>query len=36
MTERGFISLARGVLDHPIVGAGQKYSALEAWLWLLL
>ena len=35
MTERGLITLARGVLDHPVVGAGQKYSTLEAWLWLL-
>ena len=35
MTEREFITLARGVLDHPVVGAGQKYSTLEACLWLL-
>src|SRR5207302_425126 len=35
MIERGFITLARGVLEHPVVGAGHQYSALEAWLWLL-
>ena len=35
MTERGFIAFARGVLAHPIVGARQPYSHLEAWSWLL-
>jgi hypothetical protein len=32
---RGYIAVARGVLDHPTVGAGKVYSDLEAWLWLL-
>ena len=36
MTERGFIALVRGVLDHPVVGARKPYSRLEAWEWLLL
>lgn len=31
----GWIRLARGVLDHPTVGAGKHYCELEAWLWLL-
>jgi hypothetical protein len=35
-TERGFIALARGVLDHPVVGARKPYSDFEAWVWLLL
>ena len=36
MTSRaGFIALARGVLDHPIVGARKPYAESEAWLWLL-
>ena len=35
MTERGFIALARGVLDHPIVGARKPYTAHDAWEWLL-
>ena len=36
MTERGYIALARGVLDHPVVGAKRPYSKYEAWTWLLL
>jgi hypothetical protein len=36
MSERGFIALARGILDHPIVGVRKPYSDLEAWLWMLL
>jgi hypothetical protein len=36
MTKRGFISIARGILDHPHVGARKPYSRLEAWEWLLL
>lgn len=35
MSERGFIALARGVLDHPIVGARKPYSRHDAWEWLL-
>ena len=37
MTERGYIALARGTLDHPIVGCGpgRRYSPAEAWQWLL-
>ena len=37
MTERGYIALARGTLDHPIVGvrARTPYSQAEAWQWLL-
>ena len=31
----GWICLARGILDHPTVGAGKHYSELEAWLWLM-
>ena len=36
MSERGYITIARGILDHPVVGAGRPYSRLEAWVWLLL
>ena len=36
MSERGYITIARGILDHPIVGARKPYSRLEAWQWLLL
>jgi hypothetical protein len=35
MTERGFIAIARGMLDHPVVGASKPYSIFEAWFWLL-
>jgi hypothetical protein len=35
MTGRGFIAVARGILDHPVVGAGKSYSDFEAWIWLL-
>jgi hypothetical protein len=34
-TERGFIALARGILDHPIVGAPKPYTRHDAWEWLL-
>jgi len=38
MSERGYIALARGMLDHPIVGVerNKPYSRTEAWEWLLL
>jgi hypothetical protein len=36
MSEKGFIAIVRGILDHPLVGARKPYSALEAWLWFLL
>ena len=36
MSERGFIIVARSILDHPLVGARKPYSRLEAWEWLLL
>jgi|GEM_PF-2071207 hypothetical protein len=36
MSERGYIAIARGILDHPIVGARKPFSRLEAWAWLLL
>jgi len=35
MSKRGFIIVARGVHNHPIVGARKPYSDFEAWLWLL-
>jgi hypothetical protein len=35
MSERGFIAVARGFLDHPVVGARKPYNDSEAWLWLL-
>src|SRR5262249_54287555 len=35
MSERGFIAIARGALDHPVVGARKPFSKFEAWLWLL-
>jgi hypothetical protein len=35
MSERGYIAIARGSQDHPIVGARKPYSAYEAWHWLL-
>ena len=34
-TERGFIALARGILDHPIVGARKPLTRHDAWEWLL-
>jgi hypothetical protein len=36
MSERGYITIARGILDHPVVGAKKPYSHLETWQWLLL
>lgn len=33
--ERGFIALARGVLDHPVIGAQKPFSDFEAWTWIL-
>jgi hypothetical protein len=36
MSEEGFIAIARGILDHPIVGARKQFSYFEAWVWLLL
>ena len=35
MTERGYIAIARGALNHPISGASKPYSRFEAWVWLL-
>jgi hypothetical protein len=35
MKERGYIALARGALDHPLVGASKPFSRFEAWVWLL-
>lgn len=35
MSERGFVAMARGVLDHPIVGARKPYDPCIAWLWLV-
>ena len=32
---RGYIAMARGILDHPLVGARKPYSAFEAWSWLI-
>jgi hypothetical protein len=34
-TQPGFIAIARGILNHPTIGAGKHYSDFEAWLWLL-
>ena len=34
MTERGYITLERGSLDHPVTGAKKPYSDFEAWTWL--
>ena len=34
-TQPGFIAIARGSLDHRIVGARKPYSDFEAWCWLL-
>jgi hypothetical protein len=36
MSERGYIALARGILDHPVVGARKPYTRHDAWEWLLL
>ena len=36
MSGRGFIALSRGILEHPLVGAEKPFTALVAWLWLLL
>lgn len=36
MMGHGYIAIARGILDHPVIGARKPYSRLEAWLWLLL
>jgi len=35
MSEHGYIALARGILDHHVVGARKPYSEFEAWAWLL-
>jgi hypothetical protein len=35
MSERGFIAVARGSMDHSIIGVAKPYSAYEAWHWLL-
>src|SRR5689334_19950955 len=35
MSERGFIAVERGILDHPVIGARKPFSDREAWLWLL-
>jgi hypothetical protein len=35
MSERGFIAIARGIIDHPVVGPRKPFSKFEAWLWLL-
>src|SRR5262245_53912056 len=35
MTTRGYIALARGILDHPIVGARKPFDYHAAWVWLL-
>jgi sRNA-binding protein len=32
---RGYIRLARGVLNHNVIGARQPYTDFEAWIWLL-
>src|SRR6185437_9561054 len=36
MNERGFIAVARGLLEHPVVGAQKPYCETVAWLWLLM
>lgn len=38
MSERGFLAMARGLLDHPVVGVDPRrpYSRTEAWQWMLL
>ena len=33
--KQGYISLARGIQDHPVVGSRQPYTRFDAWLWLL-
>lgn len=33
--ERGFIALARGVFDHPVVGAQKPFDRLNAWSWMI-
>lgn len=35
MIDRGFITIKRGILSHPIVGAVKPFSVYEAWQWLL-
>jgi hypothetical protein len=37
MTEKGFVAIARGMLDHPVVGVSTRkaFTKTEAWLWLL-
>jgi hypothetical protein len=35
MSERGFIAIARGILDHPVIGARKPLSEYEAWHWFL-
>jgi hypothetical protein len=35
MSERGFIAVARGSMDHSIIGVAKPYSAYEAWHWML-
>ena len=33
--KRGYIALARGILNHPVVCARKPYSDFEAWCWLI-
>jgi hypothetical protein len=33
--QRGFIALARGIIDHPLVGFKKPYCYANAWQWLL-
>jgi hypothetical protein len=35
MITRGFITLTRGVLDHPVVGLEKPVQCFVAWVWLL-
>lgn len=38
MSDRRFVAISRGLLDHPVVGipASEPYSRTEAWQWLIL
>lgn len=31
----GYIRIARGIMDHPIIGVSGQFSRYEAWNWLL-
>jgi hypothetical protein len=35
MIKKGYIALARGIMDHPLVGACKPFSNHEVWEWMI-